>query len=74
LEKYSQPVTGSVPTIIRTYKAAVSRRARQELGVVYFWQRNYYEHIIRNELEFKDIAGYISANEVTWSEDPEYPQ
>ncbi len=73
-EEFSQPVAGSIPTIIRTYKAAVSRRAKQELGIVKLWQRNYYEHIIRNELELTDIAGYIFANAANWADDLEYPQ
>jgi len=73
-EKFGRPVIGSVPTIIRTYKASVSRIARRELGMVKIWQRNYYEHIIRNELELKNIACYISINPETWADDPEYQQ
>ena len=73
-EKFGRPVIGSVPTIIRTYKASVSRIARRELGMVKIWQRNYYEHIIWNELELNNIAGYISINPETWADDPEYQQ
>jgi REP element-mobilizing transposase RayT len=38
------------------------------------WQRNYYEHIIRNELELNDITRYIETNAETWALDPEYIQ
>jgi len=33
------------------------------------WQRNYYEHIIRNDDEYNRIAEYISNNPKTWKED-----
>jgi putative transposase len=35
------------------------------------WQRNYYEHIIRNQAEMEKIALYILANPDQWSSDPE---
>jgi putative transposase len=73
-EKFGQPVVGSIPTIIRTYKAAVSRLARRELGMVKIWQRNYYEHIIRDQSDLESLAGYIHSNPDHWSDDPEYTQ
>jgi len=33
------------------------------------WQRNYYEHIIRNEKSYYQIAEYILNNPVNWRED-----
>lgn len=33
------------------------------------WQRNYYEHIIRNEFSFNNIANYIIENPKRWNED-----
>ncbi len=33
------------------------------------WQRNYYEHIIRNENEYHRIAQYIHDNPVKWKND-----
>ncbi|MGK5093961.1 hypothetical protein WDW89_18350 [Deltaproteobacteria bacterium TL4] len=33
------------------------------------WQRNYYEHIIRNENEYNRIAQYIMGNPQTWGDD-----
>ena len=33
------------------------------------WQRNYYEHIIRNEKEYYRIKEYIQNNVVNWKED-----
>lgn len=34
-----------------------------------FWQRNYYEHIIRNENELNKIRQYIIDNPSNWSSD-----
>lgn len=36
------------------------------------WQRNYYEHIIRNEEDYCNIAGYIANNPYSWSSDNYY--
>jgi REP element-mobilizing transposase RayT len=39
-----------------------------------FWQRNYYEHIIRNEDELNKIREYIQNNPLKWSLDRENPE
>ncbi len=36
------------------------------------WQRNYFEHIIRNRIELDFIRQYIADNPRKWSEDKEY--
>ena len=36
------------------------------------WQRNYYEHIIRNEVSYYFIAEYIQNNPLRWEEDKLY--
>ena len=37
------------------------------------WQRNYYEHVIRNEEDLEDIRQYIVGNPAQWPEDVENP-
>jgi REP element-mobilizing transposase RayT len=37
------------------------------------WQRNYYDHIIRNEKEYENIWKYIDANPEKWNEDRFHP-
>jgi REP element-mobilizing transposase RayT len=37
------------------------------------WQRNYYEHIIRDEADFRRISEYIDTNPARWAEDTENP-
>ena len=36
------------------------------------WQRNYYEHIIRDEQDYKNIYDYIETNPLKWEEDEYY--
>ncbi|MEN9911618.1 MAG: hypothetical protein RI956_62 [Pseudomonadota bacterium] len=36
------------------------------------WQRNYYEHIIRNESSYQTIAHYIINNPAQWNDDTLY--
>jgi len=43
-----------LPEIVRTFKALVTRNTRLK-----FWQRNYYEHVIRNEKALNKIREYI---------------
>ena len=38
-----------------------------------FWQRNYYEHIVRNEDDLNRIRAYIANNPARWEEDAENP-
>ena len=37
------------------------------------WQRNYYEHIIRNQQDWERIHDYIEANPANWEKDVEHP-
>ena len=37
------------------------------------WQRNYYDHIIRNPKELDEIRLYIEANPLNWHQDEENP-
>ena len=37
------------------------------------WQRNYYDHIVRDEQSLKNIRNYIDANPGNWGQDDENP-
>ncbi|MDO8524973.1 MAG: transposase, partial [Candidatus Omnitrophota bacterium] len=37
-----------------------------------FWQRNYYEHVIRNESDLTAIREYVINNPVQWEQDEYY--
>jgi putative transposase len=72
-ERFQKPVAGSIPTVIRTYKASVTRRIGREFNATGIWQRNYYEHIVRNDEEYNRIHLYIEANVANWVTDNENP-
>ena len=68
------PVTGSIGAIIGQFKSIATKRIndlRRTPGAP-VWQRNYYEHIIRNERALNAIQRYILNNPANWKEDAEY--
>ena len=73
-EQFQKPVAGSILTIIRTFKAAVTRRIGREHNATGIWQRNYYEHIIRDQTDLQNKTDYIEANPMLWDEDENNPQ
>jgi REP element-mobilizing transposase RayT len=42
---------------------------RQNTDVETVWQRNYHEHIIRNEQSYQTISDYIINNPGKWADD-----
>jgi len=65
-----------LPEIVRAFKAFSSRRTndiRNTAGIP-VWQRNYYEHVIRDEKELNSIREYIRYNPLKWEEDEENPK
>lgn len=57
--------------IIRAFKTFSARRINKTRTItgVLVWQRNYYEHIIRNEKELSAIREYIVNNVIAWESD-----
>ena len=67
------PQRGTLSVIVRTYKAAVTTLCRRA-GLDHFgWQRNYYEHIIRDEDDLNRIRQYILNNPMNWGDDEYNP-
>ena len=67
------PGQGTIPVIVRTYKAAVSRWCNRNGYEPFRWQRNYYEHIVRGERDLAEIREYIVNNPLKWDLDNENP-
>ena len=65
----------SISSFIAGFKSAVTKRINQIRNTPGFpvWQRNYYEHVIRNEKELNAIREYIAYNPLRWNEDTENP-
>ena len=51
------PGPPALPKIINAFKSLTTRKAGCSL-----WQRGYYEHILRNQQDFDEAAGYIAGN------------
>jgi REP element-mobilizing transposase RayT len=76
VERFGKPTSNTIPTIIRGFKAAVTKQINtiQINAGVYnmperIWQKNYYEHVIRNEISLNKIREYIMSNPLNWKED-----
>jgi REP element-mobilizing transposase RayT len=79
VEQFGKPTSNTIPTIIRGYKGAVTKQINtlQINAGVYniperIWQKNYYEHVIRNETSLNKIREYIMSNPLNWKEDDYY--
>ncbi len=57
--------------ILRTFKAASTRLIRKTTLAEFVWQRNYYEHVVRNERALNAIRRYIQVNPLLWAYDRE---
>jgi putative transposase len=67
---FGHPVAGSLPTIIGAFKSASTKRINEIRGRgAPLWQRNYFEHVIRNEAELNRVREYIALNPLRWDED-----
>lgn len=75
VEQFSKPVSGSIPTIVRSYKSSVALRINYARpgDSTPVWQRNYYEHIIRDEKDMQAKWDYIESNPSNWENDNENP-
>ena len=67
------PKKGTLSVIIRGFKAAITRFAHQQ-GIVFQWQRDMFEHIIRDSSSMNKIIDYIEHNPAHWAEDRFYHQ
>jgi putative transposase len=68
---FGKMVSGSLPTVIRSFKSAVTRginkmRRTPSLPV---WQRSFYEHVIRKKEDLAVIREYIANNALRWEFD-----
>ena len=66
-------ISGSLSCIIRSFKSETSKQIHQNIEPnIIVWQRNYFEHIIRNETEYREIRKYIADNPKNWERDKNY--
>jgi REP element-mobilizing transposase RayT len=69
------PKPASLGAVVAQFKSRVTKRLWKipSMKDVPIWQRNYYEHIIRNGKALQNISNYINSNPSRRQEDKENP-
>lgn len=62
-----------IPMIVGSFKSFSAREAHQIEQNIQVWQRNYYEHIVREDDELNAIRQYIVSNPLQWDKDIDNP-
>lgn len=75
LRRFGAPPRGALSSVVGAFKSAVTRERNRELGTpgAPLWQRNYHEHVIRNDDDLRRIRRYIADNPLRWARDEENP-
>ena len=65
----------SLSSLMAGFKSSVTKRINSIRNTprAKVWQRNYYEHIIRNEKALNNIQQYIINNPLSWQKDQLHP-
>ena len=60
-------IAPTISTVVRLMKGTVSKQAGFPV-----WQKGFYDHVIRNEKDYREIWKYIEGNPGKWAEDKLY--
>jgi REP element-mobilizing transposase RayT len=75
------PSSLSLPQVVQRFKSLTTTRYRDGMmssgwppyhGSL--WQRNYFEHVVRDEAELNRIQQYIRENALRWTLEREHPE
>lgn len=74
--KGDRPVAPTIGSLIGGFKSTATKQINEirKMPRVPVWQRNYYEHIIRNEKSLYNIREYIVNNPLNWKQDEMYKE
>jgi REP element-mobilizing transposase RayT len=67
-KRFQNQGKNTLSSIIGSYKSAVTKHAHR-LDFDFLWQPRFYDHIIRNEKSYHQIADYIKNNPAKWDMD-----
>jgi len=65
---------GQIVAYLKYQSTKEMNRIETENAITKFWQRNYYEHIIRDEKDLQNKTDYIESNPMLWNEDEDNPR
>lgn len=60
-------IAPTVSTVVRLMKGTVSKQAGLSV-----WQKGFYDHVIRNDHDYREIWNYLDGNPSKWTEDKLY--
>ncbi len=66
----------NIGAMVRGFKGAAGRRINEIRNTpgAPVWERNYYEHVIRDDADYNRIAEYVTNNPLRWMEDTLHPE
>ena len=70
--EFQKMIPRSVGSIVKGFKIGVTKWFCANTDIETIWQRNYHEHIIRNEQSYQTISEYIINNPLKWNDDKFY--
>ncbi len=73
INQYQKIIPKSLGSIVRGFKIGVTKWCNHQKYKHFAFQRNYHEHIVRNENELNRIREYIMNNPLQWQFDRENP-
>jgi REP element-mobilizing transposase RayT len=69
-----KPTLGQIVAYFKYQSTKEMNQIETKNAITKFWQRNYYEHIIRDEKDLQNKTDYIDANPILWDEDDDNPK
>ena len=69
-----KPTLGQIVAYFKYQSTKEMNRIETDKAITKFWQRNYYEHILRDEKDLQNKTDYIEANPSLWDEDDNNPR
>jgi putative transposase len=71
--EFAKPVAGSLPTIVGSFKSAVTKEAHLAGCKDFGWHGRFYDHVVRDGKDLDRIRRYILDNPVDWHNDENFP-
>jgi hypothetical protein len=68
-----EPTLGQIIAYFKYQSSKEMNKVENTGTVTKFWQRNYYEHVLRDETDLQNKTDYIEANPLLWDQDDENP-
>lgn len=68
-----KPTLGQIVAYFKYQSTKEMNKIETDRAITKFWQRNYYEYIIRDEKDLQNKTDYIEANPSLWEEDDNNP-